>query len=1118
MATVAKIQAELDLDAGKFTGTITSATGALKKFNSDMGSSDRSIRNMERRITGLGASLRDTMVILGQFRGAMHTLWAMTGQWVASIIDANAKLERMQMLMKGLSRSTTEIGKVTDSIRDMNYVLDASKNAPFAIDQIANSFVKLKASGLDPMAGSLQSIMDATAAFGGDSQVFARATLAIQQMAGKGVISMEELRQQLGEAMPNAMQMMSAATSMSMGELVKIISLGRLEANGALAKLFLEMKYQYEGSADAMMTTWTGSIQKLKTEWILFAKEIGNGGLFEEAKSALNSLITYMGSADGRAFARDIGQTVKEAGRAAVDLVNWLIRNRQELVTWGKLIVQVFAASFLVKFGAALVSAGVNVVNFTRTIGGLTTAMAAARAGTMTWSAALAAAAGPIGIAITAITALVIKLWDNERAARAAGEAMQRYYNASANGVTVSAEEHQMMQERLDYLRRVKKATDDYNASNKNQYSRARYSEIANDLMIEGRDKGFIQDWGNSMNDRFRTVGDKMTHLSKMQQANIGAAITAITQQTELQNARAAEQLVADYGERISKIAQESGPQIRNQLNDLNERLRVGELTPEQHRKERTALINTRLDATISAYQQARNNLQMRLAGMSEDEEDYQTVVKLIDETNKQLEAVYAEREVIEADVALMPKMGGDGKGKANPLRDYYESVIGKVAQLQGVLEDANPTLERFEAQLAAGKYGKNPDSGMVGQVRVAIEEIQRLNDLVKKDKATEALKQELEEMQAKTSADVISAQFKASGELYSQVSAGMVGFNRQVEVMRASLDKTNMSTEEFEASISKIKETLMDMEIINLGDYVKNREWDAYLDSLPKRARDMEEFNRQLHENALLRRNMHANDPNGENRAQIDALADRLDAATRQEYANATKPAFVSLLEDWQDVTTSIDEMWANSMERVADSIADGVVSGKVSFKSLADYMLKEITRILLSKAVAKLVELIIGFGGWGGSTTPVQGNQTTGINSGVITSANGNAFNNSGLVTAFAKGGAFTNSIVDEPTMAPMALFGEAGAEAIMPLSRDSSGRLGVSLNDGGKGGGSGGVVNDVDIQIVIQDGKAGGNSAGNSDAARELGKTIDNQIRQVLMDETRAGGIIWRSQNGR
>ena len=62
----------------------------------------------------------------------------------------------------------------------------------------------------------------------------------------------------------------------------------------------------------------------------------------------------------------------------------------------------------------------------------------------------------------------------------------------------------------------------------------------------------------------------------------------------------------------------------------------------------------------------------------------------------------------------------------------------------------------------------------------------------------------------------------------------------------------------------------------------------------------------------------------------------------------------------------------------------------------------------------------------------------------SGVLPFADGGAFAQ-GRVMPFAKGGIFTN-----PTTFPMrggvGLMGEAGPEAIMPLSRGADGRLGV------------------------------------------------------------------------
>lgn len=63
----------------------------------------------------------------------------------------------------------------------------------------------------------------------------------------------------------------------------------------------------------------------------------------------------------------------------------------------------------------------------------------------------------------------------------------------------------------------------------------------------------------------------------------------------------------------------------------------------------------------------------------------------------------------------------------------------------------------------------------------------------------------------------------------------------------------------------------------------------------------------------------------------------------------------------------------------------------------------------------------------------------------SGVVLNAMGSAFNKG--IKMFAGGGAFSNSVVNNPTMFPLGVMGEAGPEAIMPLTRTSDGSLGVT-----------------------------------------------------------------------
>jgi len=71
-----------------------------------------------------------------------------------------------------------------------------------------------------------------------------------------------------------------------------------------------------------------------------------------------------------------------------------------------------------------------------------------------------------------------------------------------------------------------------------------------------------------------------------------------------------------------------------------------------------------------------------------------------------------------------------------------------------------------------------------------------------------------------------------------------------------------------------------------------------------------------------------------------------------------------------------------------------------------------------------------------------------------------------------AYAKGGIFTNSIVDRPTMFNNSVMGETGPEAIMPLARGPGGELGVKAT--GQSGGTTIINNNVmamDAQSVSE-----------------------------------------------
>lgn len=77
---------------------------------------------------------------------------------------------------------------------------------------------------------------------------------------------------------------------------------------------------------------------------------------------------------------------------------------------------------------------------------------------------------------------------------------------------------------------------------------------------------------------------------------------------------------------------------------------------------------------------------------------------------------------------------------------------------------------------------------------------------------------------------------------------------------------------------------------------------------------------------------------------------------------------------------------------------------------------------------------------------------------------------------------------------------LMGEAGPEAIMPLTRGPGGRLGVDAS------GSGGGVN-----VTVNVDASGSKVSGDNGRAGELGRVVSAAVQQELIKQKRPGGLL-------
>lgn len=327
------IRVELELASGDFTTRMIHAGETVQQFQRNVGQAYTSLNRVTESSASFLTTLRDVTITLGMAREAVNLVRDVTMGWAADIIKVNAEMERLQFLLKGMS---TAADPVREAANQVKYLRDFAKQAPFALSAISDTFVKMKATGLDPMNGSLKSLADGIAAFGGTDETLKRATIAITQMSGKGVIQMEELRQQLGEAIPRAVELMARSMGLTTGQLISTISKGTLESKSALNAFFLEMDRTFGGAAQEQMQSFNGMLSRTRTLIQDLALKAGEAGFFDAVKTQLKDFNTMLTGPVASDFAVKLGQVLGDFVGYIRQGIEWIFRMRNEIIMVGE--------------------------------------------------------------------------------------------------------------------------------------------------------------------------------------------------------------------------------------------------------------------------------------------------------------------------------------------------------------------------------------------------------------------------------------------------------------------------------------------------------------------------------------------------------------------------------------------------------------------------------------------------------------------------------------------------------------------------------------------------------------------------------------------------------------
>lgn len=414
-----------------------------------------------------------------------------------------------------------------------------------------------------------------------------------------------------------------------------------------------------------------------------------------------------------------------------------------------------------------------------------------------------------------------------------------------------------------------------------------------------------------------------------------------------------------------------------------------------------------------------------------------------IAKTRQQLSAARAQRQ------RLISAGEGEGGFDTTKIDAKIASAEARLARLTAPVkrESAGGDFEYDPVSADGGGTGKGPkstlarrveqaqalESRMQRQLLLAQQQTQLGRFLAQQDNKRSVLQEKIAKL----------AKGETNAELKRATASAVSLQNEQLalDLKKKVAELSEKATQDFDNAIKgiadKVKEETRYAELLKKGINPERAKEIINLEKLKKLALDeldilIDQLRIRVRKGNATQREIDLLDELLKKRKEVEET-DTVDVTKpMQEQESDFKKfqeTFKTGLKEMVDIGPQIANVALGAINSVTDGIVELITTGKANFKQMAVSILADLAKIMIRAAIVKAVAGAFG----------------------VNLSANGNVIQ-AGRIKPYAQGG-----VVSGPTVFPMAggevgLMGEAGPEAIMPLKRGPSGRLGVEVTNQG------------------------------------------------------------------
>ncbi|MGE6647946.1 tape measure protein [Shewanella colwelliana] len=229
----------------------------------------------------------------GSIKSATGSLLAMAGAYVGvdrlweslkGILTAGDAAQSFSVQMAAM------MGSIAGGEQAVAWIKEFANETGTKLSSAQQAFASLKTFGIDPMNGSLQSMVDYNARLGGSQEKLEGIILAVGQAWAKQKLQGEEILQLVERGVP-VWDLLEKVTGKNVTQLQKLSEKGEL-GRDTLKALFDEMGKQANGQASKSLDRLAGQINLISNKFEEFKRIIADSGVYQVAVDFLKDLNT----------------------------------------------------------------------------------------------------------------------------------------------------------------------------------------------------------------------------------------------------------------------------------------------------------------------------------------------------------------------------------------------------------------------------------------------------------------------------------------------------------------------------------------------------------------------------------------------------------------------------------------------------------------------------------------------------------------------------------------------------------------------------------------------------------------------------------------------------------